>query len=78
MLGLFCWWWGRTATTILFASGSRHRTLGLAAAVVTLLLMTASLVDYPLRTPLLAALFVLACVEMARASRHAAAAAPEA
>jgi hypothetical protein len=43
--------------------------MALAAATVTLILMISSLVDYPLRTPLLGALFAVACVELIAAAR---------
>jgi O-antigen ligase len=77
LLVAFCFWWARTAIRIVRSATSRtRRTTGVAAIVVTLLLMLASLVDYPLRTPLLAALFTFACVEMARVAR-AASSAPE-
>ena len=41
-------------------------------AAATVILMTSSLVDYPLRTPLLSAVFAVACVEMARAAKRSA------
>lgn len=68
LLLLFLLWWGRAGWQVIRATPSgRRRTLGLAAMTVTTILMAASLVDYPLRTPLLGALFAIACVEMARA-----------
>lgn len=68
LLGLFLWWWGRTAIAVVGtrASGTR-RALGIAAIGVTSLLMMSSLVDYPLRTPLLSTLFAIATVMMLRA-----------
>lgn len=66
LLGLFLAWWGRTAWRAARAAPSaRRRTLAAAAATVTVILMVSSLVDYPLRTPLLGALFAVACVELA-------------
>jgi hypothetical protein len=50
-------------------SHAPQRELPRAAVVVTTLLMLSSLVDYPLRTPLLASLFALGCVEMALSAR---------
>lgn len=66
LLGLFLAWWGRTAwRAARTAPSARRRTLAAAAATVTVILMVSSLVDYPLRTPLLGALFAVACVELA-------------
>ena len=65
LLGLFLAWWGRTAwRASRSAPSARRRTLAAAAATVTVILMASSLVDYPLRTPLLGALFAVACVEL--------------
>jgi hypothetical protein len=50
----------------------RRRTLGIAATFVTGMLMASSLVDYPLRTPLLSAVFAVACVLMADAGERTA------
>lgn len=72
LLAIFCWWWARTAVR---AARSREsatrRTLAVAAIAATVILMASSLVDYPLRTPLLGALFAIACLEMRRAARPA-------
>ncbi|HEX4695431.1 O-antigen ligase family protein [Sphingomonas sp.] len=72
LLTIFCSWWARTAIR---AAGSREsttrRSLAIAAIAMTVILMASSLVDYPLRTPLLGALFAIACVEMRRAARPA-------
>jgi O-antigen ligase len=66
LLLVFGWWWVRTATRIVrHRSSAPQRGLPRAAVVITALLMLSSLVDYPLRTPLLAALFAFGCVEMA-------------
>ncbi len=65
LLGVFLVWWTRTAVRrIGLPLHTRRRGMGDAAAVVTVILMASSLVDYPLRTPLLGALFAFACVEM--------------
>lgn len=67
LLAAFLWWWARTAARIAFAgSGKGRSAMGLAAVAISAMLMLSSLVDYPLRTPLLGALFALACVEMLR------------
>jgi len=66
LLLLFSGWWLRTATRLAWhRRGSPQRGLSRAAIVVTALLMLSSVVDYPLRTPLLASLFAFCCVEMA-------------
>jgi O-antigen ligase/tetratricopeptide (TPR) repeat protein len=62
VLLLFVIWWG--ARVVRIVSGDRRRTsdrLTRLAAVMILILLGASLVDYPLRTPLLAAVFTIAC-----------------
>jgi hypothetical protein len=76
LLAGFAGWWGRAvwrATRRDPAAtpdrGGRRRAMALAAATVTLILMISSLVDYPLRTPLLGALFAVACVELIAAAR---------
>ena len=70
LLLAFGWWWARTAVGIVrHRSHAPQRGLPRAAVVVTTLLMLSSLVDYPLRTPLLASLFALGCVEMALSAR---------
>ena len=71
LLLLFGWWWGRTAVQLAWhRRQAPQRGLPRAALVVTALLMTSSLVDYPLRTPLLASLFAFAGVEMALGVRR--------
>ena len=75
LLALFAWWWARTAMRI--AREGRHagqRGLPRASLCVTAMLMVSSLVDYPLRTPLLASLFAFGCVVMALGGRAKAAA----
>jgi hypothetical protein len=69
LLGLFVWRWTRTAVAVVRTRESvTRRTLGIAAIGMTLILMASSLVDYPLRTPLLGALFAIAAVMMMRAT----------
>jgi hypothetical protein len=71
LLALFLWWWAATARRVLRAElPSSRRPLALAAVAVSALLMAESVIDYPLRTPLLAALLGLACLEMARAAAY--------
>lgn len=74
LLALFLGWWGRgvwmaTRPDANPGRGGRRRAMAVAAATVTFILMASSLVDYPLRTPLLSALFALACVELAATVR---------
>ncbi len=67
LLGLFLVWWFRTVLRISFAEvPSIRRSTAIAAVFVTAILMISSLFDYPLRTPMLSAIFVVACVEMMR------------
>ena len=69
---LFGLWWAVTALRCVRGEASgRRRAMGGAAMVVTVILMLSSLVDYPLRTPLLSALFALACVEIALSAEKA-------
>ena len=71
LLAVFLGWWLWTAAIVLMQHGNvPNRGLARAAVIVTALLMLASLVDYPLRTPLLAALFAFACAEMAFAAKR--------
>jgi hypothetical protein len=75
LLLLFVLWWVRAASRTVrpWQSGSR-RALAMAMAAVTLILMLSSLVDYPLRTPLLSGLFAIACIELVRSKRSGGAA----
>jgi O-antigen ligase len=65
LLAVFLAWWVFTVAAI-FRRGAKALTI--AWITVTVILMASSLVDYPLRTPLLGAVFAVACVEMARAA----------
>jgi O-antigen ligase len=76
LLLLFAVWWVKTAARITrLGRRTPRRGLPRAAVAVTALLMLSSLVDYPLRTPLLASLFAACCVEMALGARGTGAAA---
>jgi len=71
LLALFIIWWLRASVRVVSRTGSAsRRALGMAMAATTLILMLSSLVDYPLRTPLLSGLFAIACVELLRAKRR--------
>jgi hypothetical protein len=67
LLLLFLVWW---IDAVIAALRSPHspakRPLSRAMAAVTVVLLLSSLVDYPLRTPLLSGVFALACVELMR------------
>jgi O-antigen ligase len=70
LLALFLVWWADAAFRSVRPRGSAsRRALGIAMAATTLILMLSSLVDYPLRTPILSGLFAIGCIELAR-SRH--------
>ena len=67
LLCLFLLWWVWASWRVLRNSRKANGGgLALACIASSLILMLASLVDYPLRTPLLASLFALACLELAR------------
>lgn len=77
LLLLFLLWWIQAVVRAVRPRPSApRRALGMAMAAVTLILMLSSLVDYPLRTPLLSSLFALACVELFRSKGRAGAAHP--
>lgn len=71
LLMLFLIWWARASFRAARPRGSvTRRAIGMAMATVTLILMLSSLVDYPLRTPLLSGIFAIACVELIRSKRR--------
>ncbi len=70
LLGLFGWWWVARARRVIAIPRSPRRASGIAMMTVGAILMMSSLVDYPLRTPLLGALFVVACLMLDRAARN--------
>jgi O-antigen ligase len=62
LLALFLVWFGRHAWLAWFArDGGEHVYLARVASVIILLTLMSSLVDYPLRTPLIMAVFGVAC-----------------
>ena len=68
----FLYWWMR-ASYRAFASGNAFRSHDIAArgaVLATLILLLASLVDYPLRTPLLGAVFIALCCLMDPSGRR--------
>jgi hypothetical protein len=71
LLLLFVIWWAQAAVRALRRTESTsRRALAMAMAAATLILMLSSLVDYPLRTPLLSGLFAMASVELIRGRRR--------
>jgi O-antigen ligase len=71
LLALFLLWWLRAATLATRPRDSQvRRAMAMAAAAATLIMLLSSLVDYPLRTPLLSALFAFLCIELLRSSRR--------
>jgi O-antigen ligase len=72
LLLLFLVWWLRAAMRAVRPRDSNpRRALAIAMTATTVILMLSSLVDYPLRTPLLSGIFALACIELVRANRRA-------
>lgn len=70
LLGVFGWWWARRAGRVIApAPPSSHRAMGIAVLAAGGILMASSLVDYPLRTPLLGAVFIIVCVALDRAAQ---------
>ena len=68
LVTVFLGWWVWAAVLIWTRAPQSAAThAARAASVATLILLLGSLVDYPLRTPLLACLFSVACVWMRRA-----------
>lgn len=71
LMVLFLAWWVHAAFRSVRPRGSAsRRAMGIAMSAASLILMVSSLVDYPLRTPLLSALFAIACVELVRSKRR--------
>lgn len=68
--GLFCWWIARRGFEA-FRTRRTSRTVRAArlGAAMVLMMLLSSLVDYPLRTPLLSALFAIAAYWVAREDR---------
>jgi hypothetical protein len=67
----FLAWWSRASYRCYRTKGplQSNRILARAAVFATLILMLASLVDYPLRTPLLASVFTILCCWIASGER---------
>jgi polysaccharide export outer membrane protein len=69
LLALFLTWWSRRGFALVRPGqqGSADaRDMGRLGLLQTMLMLAFSLVDYPLRTPLLGSIFVIACVSMLR------------
>lgn len=67
LLCVFLFWWGRRVLVVWSrdAAGGLGARFGRLGSVITLLLLLGSLLDYPLRVPFVAAVFVLGCVWLA-------------
>ena len=71
LLAAFLAWWAFAAVrAVRPRRAAPRRAMGMAMATATLILMLSSLVDYPLRTPLLSSLFAIACVELIKSRRR--------
>ena len=71
LLAVFVGWWLWSGVKVARREGpSSGKAIAVAWVAASAILLTSSLVDYPLRTPLLSALFVVACVEIARSGRR--------
>ena len=67
---VFALWWGRRAVRVWRSdeSGAYDLLLGRLGTIMSGMLVLASIVDYPLRTPLAGVMFTLACCWLSRAS----------
>jgi hypothetical protein len=70
LIAAFVFWWARASWRL--PDSGRDASLALAAAMVVGMLLTHSLVDYPLRTSTLGVLAAFACALMVPASKQAA------
>jgi hypothetical protein len=68
VIALFLAWWGRASWRVFSVRSPSYRGyVGRAASLAILIALVASLTDYPLRTPLLGAVFALLCAMLAEA-----------
>lgn len=72
LLVFLLWWIFAAVRAVRPRESAPRRALGMTAVATTLILLLSSLVDYPLRTPLLSGIFAIACVELIRAKRRVA------
>jgi O-antigen ligase len=70
LLSFLGWWLQAVVQTTGQKTSVSRRALGTAMVVGSLILLLSSLVDYPLRTPLLSSFFAIACVELLRSRRR--------
>lgn len=63
VLGAFLIWWGRRSIAAFYSyrEDSQSALFARTGAMIIFLLFAASLVDYPLRTPLMSVIFIIAC-----------------
>lgn len=73
LLGAFLLWWGRRSLAAWRPAREASRRIRFArlGSVVTLILMLASIVDYPLRTPFVMVVFALACAWLGMPDKEA-------
>jgi O-antigen ligase len=69
LLAAFLAWFARSSVWVFRgkAKGSTSRLVGRLGSVIVFILLVGSVVDYPLRTPLLAVIFTIACCWLAQA-----------
>ena len=67
LLALFLAWWSRRGIALLRHGHEERADIGRLGLLQTGLILGFSLVDYPLRTPLISSVFVIACLAMLRA-----------
>jgi hypothetical protein len=70
LLSFLGWWLQAVVQTTGQKTSLSRRALGTAMVVGSLILLLSSLVDYPLRTPLLSSFFAIACVELLLSRRR--------
>lgn len=70
VLGCGITWFLNASARLLFSPESDLKALGVAGAAIIGIVAVASIVDYPVRTPILAAILALATVWLGEASRH--------
>lgn len=71
ILGAFLVWWSRAGwRCVVDDNGTAQRALKRASALAILIALLASLTDYPLRTPLMGAIFTILCCWLAEPDRN--------
>jgi O-antigen ligase len=65
ILGAFLLWYGNALVRIILAKPAKFDAEAVVAAMIVLACGIASIVDYPLRVPMISAIFVIACGQLA-------------